>query len=331
MSEQGIGLAGWGLYLPQGIETASELAEKAGLSEAEVLELGLIEKRVPGPDDHPVPMAVKAADEAFRMSGIDPAEVDLVLWTGEEYKDFIAQTASIRVQEEAGCKNAWAFDLVGQGTTLILGLRIARDMMLSDPAIRTVLLAGGTRNIDLVDYVNPETRFLLPLSASGGAIILKTGHDPNRLLDVAIEIDPTMADQVRVPGGGTETPFAEDSLDSPLMSYNVDDSELVNSYLEEEMPRRLVKVIDGVTGEGKPDFIALRHLPPGIREGVLNKLGLSDMDSPSLVKYGCHGTNNPLVGLTLGLTSGQVKAGQKVVLASSGIGFTYAAASIIWG
>ena len=45
----------------------------------------------------------------------------MVIWTGEEYKDYIAQTAAIRLQEETECRNAWAFDLVGQGVTTIQG------------------------------------------------------------------------------------------------------------------------------------------------------------------------------------------------------------------
>ena len=140
--------------------------------------LGIERKCKPTPEDQPIPMAVKAAKQAFeRAGGIKPEEVDLVLWTGEEYKDYIAQTASIRVQEETGCRNAWAFDLVDQGVTTVLGLRIARDMMIGDQTIKTVLLAGGTRNVDLVDYTNPDTRFMLPFSASGGAVLLRRGHE----------------------------------------------------------------------------------------------------------------------------------------------------------
>jgi len=179
-----IGIVSYGLYFPKDFETADDVATKAGLTSQDVMALGIKSKCLPSQEDQPVSMAVKAAEEAFeRAGGVQPTDVDVVIWTGEEYKDYIAQTASIRLQEETGCRNAWAFDLVGQGVTFILGMRVARDLMVGDESINTVLLAGGTRNVDLVDYDNPNTHFLLASSASGGAMLLRRGHGKNGLLD----------------------------------------------------------------------------------------------------------------------------------------------------
>ncbi len=329
--EMTIGVAGVGLYLPEGRETAPEIAEKSGLSVAELAELGLSRKALPSPDDQPIPMSVWAADQAFHLAGLDPAEVDLVIWTGEEYKDYIAQTAAIRLQKEAGCVNAWAFDLVGQGVTAVIGLKVARDMMIGDPEIETVLLAGGSRNIDLVDYKNPDTRFLLPLSASGGAMILKRGHRANRLLNVVVEVDPEMADEVYVPGGGTEIPFTADNIDSPLMFYQTAHPELTAAYLAERFPRRLVEVIQRALDGRRADYLALRHLPTAQRAMVLAELGLHLEQSIPLNMWGCHGANDPILSLVLALGAEVIDDGQLVALASAGIGFTYAAATIQWG
>ena len=90
--------------------------------------------------------------------------------------------------------------------------------MIGDPSVRTVLLAGGTRNIDLVDYANPHTRWMLPASASGAALVLRRGHPCNRLLATAFLVDPDMADEVYVPGGGTVHPFGLETL-SPEMTH----------------------------------------------------------------------------------------------------------------
>ena len=222
-----VGLAGLGVYLPARMQSAAEIAELSGLSPERLAELGIAAKALPGPEDQPITMASQAARAALAdAGGVDPASVDLVLWTGEEYKDYIAQTASIRLQEECGCRNAWAFDLVGQGITAVLGLKIAWDMMTADQSINTVLLAGGSRNIDLVDYANPDTHFLLAYSASGGAMLLRRGLEQNRLIAAVVETDPAMADEVYVPGGGTEMPFALDNLDSPLMRFTAFHPEL---------------------------------------------------------------------------------------------------------
>ncbi len=331
--ENPIGIVSFGVYLPDQLETSEEVAQRAGLTLEQVVALGIRRKCRPSEEDQPIPMAVKAAKQAFeRAGGVRPEEVDLVLWTGEEYKDYIAQTASIRLQEEAGCRNAWAFDLVDQGITNLVGLRVARDMMVADREINTVLLAGGTRNIDLVDYTNPDTRWLLPTSASGGALLLRRGYSANLLQGTVFLIDPEMADEVYVPGGGTVNPFSPENLGTKIMYYQTPHPAIVSEYLSRRFAKRLIEVIRRVAGAGKSvDYLALRHLSSKDRKQVLSELNLSPEKSESLEGVGCHGTNDPLISLDLTLKKGTISDGARVVLASSGIGFSYAAAVIQWG
>jgi 3-oxoacyl-[acyl-carrier-protein] synthase-3 len=327
-----VGLAGLGVYLPSGTQDAARIAELSGLSPEQLSRLGIAAKALPAPEDQPVSMAARAARAALEdAGGVDPATVDLVLWTGEEYKDYIAQTASIRLQEECGCRNAWAFDLVGQGTTALLGLKVAWDMMTADPAINTVLLTGGTRNIDLVDYADPGTRFLLAYSASGGAMLLRRGLKRNLLLGAALTSDPAMADEVYVPGGGTEIPFAPDNLNSRLMYFNAFHPELLGAYLAGPFLERLGAVTRQALGERRASYLALRHLPPDSRAVLLQSLGLSPEQSLPLDRLGHHGTNDPLLSLDLARRQGLVPAGGVVGLAGAGIGFNYAAVALQWG
>ncbi|MCP4667048.1 MAG: hypothetical protein GY849_11855, partial [Deltaproteobacteria bacterium] len=201
-------------------------------------------------------------------------DVDVVIWTGEEYKDYIAQTASIRLQEEVGCRKAWAFDLVAQGVTSIQGLRIAGDLIFGDDTVDTVLLAGGTRNVDLVDYTNPDTHFLLASSASGGAILLQRDHDKNHVLHTAFMVDPEMSDEVFVPGGGTEIPFSPENLDSDSMYFQAAHPDKVRDYLDRRWTQALTETVRKLLPDRAPDYLALRHLTPADRTAVLNGLGM---------------------------------------------------------
>jgi 3-oxoacyl-[acyl-carrier-protein] synthase-3 len=338
MDEFPLGLVSYGLYLPSGFETAEEIARRSGLSREQVVrELGIEKKCLPAAEDLPVVMAVKAARQALeRAPQVDPMDIDVVIWIGEEYKDYIAQTASIRVQEEAGARNAWAFDLIGQGTTSLVGLRTAQDLMIGDPSIRTVLLAGGTRNIDLVDYSNPHTRWMLSASASGAALLLGRQHPRNRLLGTAFLADPEMADEVYVPGGGTVQPFSPKNLNTDSMFFQVTHSQEVDHYLAERVAPQMVELIKrtisqaGFPGE-VPDYLALRHLLPRQGRRVLEGLGLPGDRTDSLADAGHHGPNDVIISLDRGLRKEIIKDGSKVVLASAGIGFTYGAALIQWG
>ena len=338
MDEFQLGIVSYGLYLPAGFETAEEIARRSGLSRNQVIEeLGVERKCLPSAEDLPVVMAVKAARQALeRAREIDPEEIDAVIWSGEEYKDYIAQTAGIRVQEEVGARNAWAFDLIGQGTTSLVGLRTAQDLMIGDPSVRTVLLAGGTRNMDLVDPSNPNTRWMLPVSASGAALLLRRRHSRNRLLGTAFSVDPEMADEVFVPGGGTVRPFSPEILNTGAMFFQVARPQEMEAYLAERLAPRLVGLIHrtmaqaGFSGPA-PDYLALRHLPPQERARVLEGLGLGGEATDALADVGHHGPNDVIISLDRGLKREVVRDGSRVLLAAAGFGFTYAAALIQWG
>ena len=328
----GVGIISYGLYLPEMVETAADLAGQSGLSQAQFYDLGIRKKYRPAKGDQPVVMAARAGEQAFmRADQAAPEDVDVVIYTGEEYKDYIAQTAAIRLQEELGCKNAYAFDLVGQGVTTIVGLRVAHDMMCADDSIRTVLLAGGTRNVDLVNYHRPETRFLFSYSASGAALILKKGYPSNRLLATAFHTDPEMADAVYVPGGGTENPFSAENLGTDLMFYQVTDPVQIETYLRVNWPVRLAQTMHAAQAAPGLDYLAMRHLAPGDREQVLSGIGLTAAQSASLEEVGHHGSNDVIISLDMGIKSGGVHKGMTIGMLSGGIGFTYAAASIGWG
>lgn len=327
-----VGIVAYGLYTPAEFETAEQIARQSGLAPSEVKRLGIIRKCRPGDEDQPVVMANKAAQQAFQSTTVvQPQDVDVLIWTGEEYKDYICQTASIRLQEELGCSNAWAFDLVGQGVTTILGLRVAHDLIYGDSSINTVLLAGGTRNVDLVDYQNPDTRFMLSMSASGSAVILRRNHSENQLLELAFHVDPEMADEVYVPAGGTQMPFDQENIGSTLGYYHLKHPQVVSEYLENRWAQTLSKMVKEVSNDHSLDYLALRHLTPRDHAFLLDRLNLTSDQSIQLDHWGHHGMNDVILSLDLGIRHGCVTDGSMVAMATAGIGFTYAAALIKWG
>jgi 3-oxoacyl-[acyl-carrier-protein] synthase-3 len=327
------GIISYGLYLPERFETAEDISKRSGIPPEAIIQLGIERKCIPSEDDQPVAMAAKAAREALqRAEGILlPEDVDVVIWTGEEYKDYIAQTAAIRLQEEVSCRKAWAFDLVAQGVSLIQGLRIASDLIIGDESINAVLLAGGTRNIDLVNYGNPDTIFLLSYSASGAAILLRRDYGANSLVATSFKVDSEMADEVYVPGGGTEIPFSRDTIDSEIMFYQVNRPQIVSEYLSRRWTRALVETARAVLPGERPDYLALRHLSHGDRSFVLEGLGMSTERSAALDRWGHHGANDVVISLDHGIKKGLIQDGSLVAMVSGGIGFTYAACLVQWG
>lgn len=332
-----IGIVSTGLYLPQDYLTGKEIAEKASIP-AHIVEekMGIKKKYVPGPDDHTCQMGIIAAKEAIKNAGIDPMEINVVIYIGEEHKEYPLWTAGIKLQEAVGALNAWAFDVALRCGTTVMALKVAKSLMMADSTIQTVLLAGGYRNGDFIDYQNPRTRFMFNLGAGGGAILLKKGHNENLLLETELLTDGTFSEDVVVVSGGTKNPITKEAIDQRLNMLDVLDPEGMKQRLEQKSMANFLKVVrESVRKSGYKEedisFIAMLHMKKSAHEYVLKELGLSHQQSIYLEDYGHIGQIDQILSLELAVNEGKLKEGDIVVLVSAGIGYAWGASTIKWG
>ncbi|MEH7444441.1 3-oxoacyl-ACP synthase [Bacillus sp. JJ1122] len=332
-----IGIVSTGIYLPETYISGAEIAKLAGIPEAVVEEkMGIKKKSVPGPEDHTCEMGIKAARIAMEKAAIDPLDIDLVIYIGEEYKEYPLWTAGIKLQEEIGAKNAWAFDTALRCGTTVMALKLAKGMMLSDPEINTVLLAGGYRNGDFIDYENPRTRFMYNLGAGGGAILLKKGHGENLLLETEMITDGSFSEDVVVVAGGTKNPISAENLERGLYQLDVLDPQGMKERLEQKSMVNFLKVIRGSVeksgfSEGEIAYVGMLHMKRSAHDYVLRELGLEDSKSIYLEEYGHIGQIDQILSLELAESSGKLRDGDIAVLVSAGIGYAWGATTIRWG
>lgn len=332
-----IGIVSTGLYIPETYMTSHEIAERSGIP-VDVVEnkMGIFRKPIPGPDDHTCEMGIKAAKQAIERAGIDPKNIDLIIYIGEEHKEYPLWTAAIKMQEELGAYHAWAFDVALRCGTTIMALKVAKSIMLSDPSIRTVLLAGGYRNVDLIDYNNPRSRFMFNLAAGGGAILLQKGVKKNVVLESELVTDGSFSEDVVVTAGGTKNPITHEVLDKGLFRLDVTDPEGMKRRLEQKSMDNFLKVVreslyrSGYS-EKDIDYLAILHMKKSAHEYVLRELGLSDEQSIYLEEYGHIGQIDQILSLELAMQQGKLKDGDIVVLVSAGIGYAWGATTVRWG
>jgi 3-oxoacyl-[acyl-carrier-protein] synthase III len=332
-----IGIVSTGLYLPEEYLTGREIAQKAGIPTNVVEEkMGIKKKYVPGPNDHTCEMGIIAAKQAIEKAGINPLEIDVVIYIGEEHKEYPLWTAGIKLQEEVGALNAWAFDVALRCGTTVMAMKVAKSLMMADPTINTVLLAGGYRNVDFIDYQNPRTRFMFNLGAGGGAILLKKGHNENVLLETELLTDGSFSEDVVVVSGGTKNPITKEAIEQRTNKLDVLDPEGMKQRLEQKSMVNFIKVIrESMRKSGYKDedisYLAMLHMKKSAHEYVLKELGLSGEQSIYLEDYGHIGQIDQILSLELALKEGKVKEGDLVVFVSAGIGYAWGATTIKWG
>lgn len=325
--ENQIGIKSMAVWLPPSFETGEEIAQKANIPEHVVkTKMGIIRKCRATNDMQPSMMAVEASRKA--LHGIDPLTVDMVIWTGSEYKDHIVWSAGIFVQRELGLKNAFAFDIGARCSNKILGLMIAKSMMETNPNLKRVLLTGGHKTGDLVNYNDPNSRFLYNLADGGSAILLERGAK-NPILSSSIVTDGDFSLDVIVPAGGTKNPTRTNPRIEDTF-LQVPDVEGMRQRLERSSIQNFMKVIREASTKSmnRPiDYLALLHMKKSAHDEIVKMCELREDQSVYLDHFGHFGAPDQVLSVGLAERKNKLKIGDHVCLASAGIGYTWSAIS----
>ncbi len=334
-----IGIVSTAVYVPEGRVSAAEIAARTGgawSEEAVRVKLGIEEKPVAGPDDGVQEMGAKAAQACLEEAGVDPLDVDVILCIGDELREFPMTTSGIYIQERIGAKNAWALDVMQKCSSFPAGLRLARGILRSEPGTRTVLLCGGYRNGDMIDYTNPRVSFMYNLAPGGGACLLRRGHDRNEVLGVSLITDGALARHVLARFGGTVQPVEPENAREASCSLDVVDQPGMRALLAERSHPNFMRVVrESLAEQGLGidaiDYLAVLHMKRSAHHAILAALGLREEQSTYLSRYGHMGQFDQLLSLELGLAEGRVSDGDVVVGVGAGIGYSWGAVALRWG
>jgi 3-oxoacyl-[acyl-carrier-protein] synthase-3 len=118
------------------------------------------------------------------------------------------------VQHRIGARGAAAFDLSAACTGFIYGLGIAKNAI-EVGAIKTAVVIGGEMLTKYVDWTDRGTCVLFGDGA--GAVVLQAHDEDERgILSVAMHSDGSLGELIYLPGGGSENPPSQETLDGGL-------------------------------------------------------------------------------------------------------------------
>ena len=239
-----VGIVGVGTYLPKKIMTAKEISEATGgvwSEDAVRNKLGINQKYMPSSDpcDGTQEMGALAALKCLENTGVDPLEIDVILCITEEWKEYPLTTSACYVQDRIGAKNAWGIDVQNRCCTAVSAMKLAKDILIADDEVNTVLVCGGYRNCDFLDYTDSGVSFMFNLGAGGGAILLKKNYNKNLLLGTHLMSDGSVVHTCGSKVGGILEPVTPENykefgmlrlMDSPKMKGLLNTVSMPNWY-----------------------------------------------------------------------------------------------------
>jgi 3-oxoacyl-[acyl-carrier-protein] synthase III len=326
-----VALTATSAYLPERWMPASEIAAVSRIPEGVLVDkFALRGKHIAADDEHVSDMSVRACEALLAETGVDPESIDVVMYFGSTWKDYAVWQVAPWITHRIGAARAYAveYDNVSCGTPV--ALRLARDMLVAEPELHSVLLVGACRESYLLDYLNERSRFMFSFGDGAAAGLLVKDGERNELLGSYGLTDGSLSLQVKVARGGSVHasdgyPFL-DVADPAAMKEQLDESSLAN----------FVRAAEGAldrSGLGLADVSVLcaLHTKRSMRLALCDALGIDPRRAEELEDTGHMSGVDTLFALDRGSRSGRVREGDVVLLVAAGTGYTWAASVVRWG
>jgi 3-oxoacyl-[acyl-carrier-protein] synthase-3 len=325
-----VGIAATAAYLPERWMPAAEVAAASGIPESVIVErFGLRGKHIAAEEEHVSDLSVAACRRLLDEAELDPGDVDVVMYYGSMWKDYGVWQAAPWIAHRLGCARAYAveYDNVSCGTPV--ALRLARDMLVAEPELRTVLAVAACRESYLLDYANERSRFMFNFGDGAVAFLLAQGA-PNEVLGSHGITDGSLSLQVKVPAGGSVSPNGGyrflDVADPRAMKDRLDETSLANfvAAAEGALARSGASLADVA-------YLCGIHMKRSMHEALVAALGLEPRQAAYLDDTGHMSGVDPMLALDRAARRGALTDGDLVLLLAAGTGYTWAASVVRWG
>ncbi|NJL37454.1 MAG: ketoacyl-ACP synthase III [Leptolyngbyaceae cyanobacterium SM1_4_3] len=274
-------------------------------------------------------IATQAARAAIAMSGITPADLDLIVLATSTSDDLFGSAS--KIQAELGAIKAAAFDITAACSGFVFGMVTAAQFIRTG-TYRNVLLIGADLLSRWTDWTDRRTCVLFGDGA--GAVVMQANEGGDRLLGFELHSDGSqnhclnlsyraetkeLIEGVSV-GRGTYQPITMDGRE-------------VYRFAVKRVPEVLEKALfhASLTVEDI-DWLLLHQANQRILDAVAERLNLSSQKVLSnMGEYGNTSAASIPIALDEAVRDGRIQPGDVIAASGFGAGLTWGAAIFRWG
>lgn len=307
-------IAAIGSRLPATVVGNARIAEQIGVTEDWIVKrTGIHSRRVVAPDERLADLAADAGRDALARAGVDAAELDLVL-VATSTSDELLPNAAPLVAHALGAAQAGAIDVGAACTGFLSGLALGAAQIEARRANRVLLVGADV----LSRFLDPGCRQTAALFADGAGAALLVASEGAGIGPVTLHADGAGADLIvidreealiRMQGHETFKHAVARMSQATLEALELAELELddIDLFVYHQANARILHAVGeqlGVPGERIVDCIG-------------------DYANTSAATL-------PLA-LAHARDEGRLQAGDRVLLAAFGAGFTWGATVVEWG
>jgi 3-oxoacyl-[acyl-carrier-protein] synthase-3 len=317
-------------YVPPRVLTNADLEKLVDTTDEWILQrTGIRERHIVDPGVATSDLAKEAGLRAIENAGLTPDDIGFLV-VGTVTPDMMFPSTACLVQHKIGAHHAWGFDLSAACSAFTYSLTTACQMVASG-AHEHALVMGADVMSSIIDYRDRATCVLFG-DGAGAVVVSAAGADDGAILDFEHEIDGSGGPALCMPAGGSRLPPSHETIDERL-HYVKQEGQTVFKFAvrkTEEIARRVLERNGLVPGD--LDLFVSHQANRRIIHAATEKLALDpDKVIINIERFGNTTAATIPLALNDAVTSGRLKKGDLVLLASVGAGFTVGAVLVRWG
>lgn len=316
-----------GKYVPDYILTNKELETLVDTNDEWITtRTGIKERRIlKEPNQGSSFMAVRAAQDLFSKSKIDPKEIDMVI-VATATPDLPVASTAVFTATEIGATNAFAYDLQAACSSFLYGMSTAAAYIESG-RYKKVLLIGADKMSSIIDYTDRATCIIFGDGA--GAVLFEPNEEGLGFQDEYLRSDGIGREFLKIEAGGSMLPPSEETVKNK-QHFVHQEGRTVFKFAVSNMADVAEKMLSrNNIAKEEVDWLVAHQANKRIIEATANRIKLdSEKVMMNIHKYG--NTTSATLPLLLADYEDQLKKGDNLIFAAFGGGFTWGAIYLNW-
>lgn len=327
MSKISAAITAVGAYVPEYVLTNDILATMVDTNDEWITtRTGIKERRILKKEGEGTSyLAIKAAQNLLKKSGIDPLDIDMVI-VATATPDMPVASTAVYTASKIGATNAFAYDLSAACSSFLYGMSTAASYIESG-RYKKILLIGADKMSSIIDYTDRTTCIIFGDGA--GAVLFEPNTEGLGLKDEYLRSDGIGRDFLKIDAGGSILPSSQETIDNKQHTV-YQDGKTVFKFAVSNMADVSEKIMsrNNLTGDDV-DYLIAHQANKRIIDATSKRMGLDEKKVLiNIHKYG--NTTSATLPLLMSDYENQLKKGDNIVFAAFGGGFTWGSIYLKW-
>jgi 3-oxoacyl-[acyl-carrier-protein] synthase III len=313
-------------YVPPDVLTNAELARMVDTSDEWIVERTGIKERhiLTGKGLGTSHMGAEAVRGLLAKTATEPGEVDLLI-CATTTPDFVFPSTANLICDMCGIRNIGSFDVQAACSGFLYALTIAAQFIATG-ARRKIVVVGADKMSSIIDYADRATCVLFGDGA--GAVLLEPSREYG-IIDTLIGSDGAGMPHLHQKAGGSRMPPTAETV-AQRLHYVHQEGASVYKFAVARMADVATTLMkrNRLTGNDI-DWVVPHQANRRIIEATADRIKLqAERVMINIDKYG--NTTNATIPLCMWDYEAKLKAGDRLLLAAFGGGFTWGGVYLTW-